>query len=164
MPSMVNDLRQPVAVRSLELQALLELQRILGSGPLKLVASSGETFELSPSLAELLKQLVGQMTEGRAVALTRGEKVVTTQQGAAMLGMSRPSFIKLLEEGEIPYHRVGNQRRVLLSELVEYLNRRDRDRWMARAKMDLLLKEIEESGQALQWRDDPLGPATEKNS
>ena len=46
-------------------------------------------------LHELMKQVVEQMVDGRAVRLTRGEKVVTTQQGAAMLGMSRPSLINL---------------------------------------------------------------------
>jgi excisionase family DNA binding protein len=151
---MVNDLRQPVQVKLLESRILLEMRRFLEGGPLKLVADSGETLELPAELRDLLKQVVEQMEEGRALTLTRGEKAVTTQQGAAMLGMSRPSFIKLLDQGEIPHHRVGNQRRVLLSELLGYLQRRDRDRWAARAEMDLLMAEVEKSGMPLQWRDE----------
>jgi excisionase family DNA binding protein len=150
---MVNDLRQPVEVKLLESRLVRELHRLLEGGPLKLVADSGEVLELLPDLRDLLKQVVEQMEEGRALTLTRGEKAVTTQQGAAMLGMSRPSFIKLLDQGEIPHHRVGNQRRVRLSDLRDYLHRRDGDRWVARAKLDLLIEEIEKSGLGLQWRD-----------
>ena len=149
---MVNDLRQPVEVKLLEWRLLRELHRLLEGGPLKLVADSGEALELPPESRDLLKQVVEQMEEGRALTLTRGEKVVTTQQGAAMLGMSRPSFIKLLDQGEISHHRVGNQRRVRLRDLLDYLRRRDGDRWVARAKLDLLIEEIEKSGLPLQWQ------------
>lgn len=153
MASMINDLRQPVATRALELRLVRQLQKLLEDAPLKLVGASGEALELPPSLRQFLKHVVEQMAEGRAVALARGKKVVTTQQGAAMLGMSRPSFIKLLDAGEVPHHRVGNQRRVLLSELLDYLHRHERDRWVARAKLDLLMKQIEKSGLPLPWSD-----------
>jgi excisionase family DNA binding protein len=107
---------------------------------------------LPHGLHELMKQVVEQMVDGRAVRLTRGEKVVTTQQGAAMLGMSRPSFIKLLDNGEMPHHRVGNQRRVLLRDLLDYLHLRDGDRWAARAELDLALARAAKSGlPTLQW-------------
>jgi excisionase family DNA binding protein len=150
---MVNDLRQPVVVKGLELRLLMQLRRLLQGGPLRLVADSGEVLELPPPLRDLLARVAEQMTEGRAVALARGQKAVTTQQGAAMLGMSRPSFIALLEEGEMPHHRVGNQRRVLLSHLLAYLHRRDRDGWVARSEMELLRKQIEESGRPLEWSE-----------
>jgi hypothetical protein len=42
---------------------------------------------------------------------------------------------------------------VLLSDLLDYLQRRDQDRWVARAELDLLMKQIEESGRPLEWRE-----------
>jgi excisionase family DNA binding protein len=149
---MINDLRQPAAVKSLELWSLLELKRLMmDDGPVKLVTASGEPAELPSPLRTLMIQVVEQTTEGRAVLLTRGEKLVTTQQGAAMLGISRPSFIKLLEQGEMPHHRVGNQRRVRVSDLLDYLQRHGGDRWVARVELDMLLEHVEKSGRSLEW-------------
>jgi excisionase family DNA binding protein len=153
---MVNDLRQPVVLKSLELRLVLQLQRLLESGSLKLVAESGKALELPPDLHDVLKQVVEQMAEGRTVILTRGEKVVTTQQAAAMLGMSRPTFIKCLESGLIPHHRVGNQRRVLLRDLLNYLRLRDGSRWAERMELDLALERLEKSGLPVSWAREPV--------
>ena len=40
-----------------------------------------------------------------------------------MLGISRPTLVKLLEAGKIPYERPGRHRRVLLADLVGYQQR-----------------------------------------
>lgn len=58
-------------------------------------------------------------------------KEVTTQEGADLMNMSRPTFIKLLDEGKIPFHRVGNRRKVKYMDVLEYKQELDRKRLQA---------------------------------
>ena len=39
-----------------------------------------------------------------------------------MLGVSRPHLVKLLEEGKIPYRKIGSHRRILFEDLGKYDN------------------------------------------
>ena len=58
-------------------------------------------------------------------------QVITTQRAADILGMSRPFFIKLLETGAMAHHRVGNQRRVYLREVLQFAQKREHERQAA---------------------------------
>jgi excisionase family DNA binding protein len=57
--------------------------------------------------------------------------------------MSRPFFVKSLETGVMPFHRVGNQRRVYLRDVLAYAQKRDEER---HAALDRLSRAAVEAG------------------
>ncbi len=136
-------LQEPVALPESEEARIRELNRMLQLGALCFVGAGGERLELPNEVLRLLKEIVRNMQLGRAIVLVPENQELTTQRAADLLGVSRPHFIKLLEGGELPYHKTGSHRRVFLQDLVTYQQHRDAER---KAALNRIAKEAFESG------------------
>jgi excisionase family DNA binding protein len=128
---------------STEREQVRQLERMLDLGAPALVSASGERLIVPPTVYEVLRQVVELMAQGKPVTLLQDSQVVTTQRAANLLGMSRPFFIKLLDAGAMAHHRVGNQRRVYLSDVLEFARKRDEER---QAALDRLSRHAFEAG------------------
>ena len=74
---------------------------------------------------------------GKAISIVPEHQQLTTQRAANILGVSRPFLVKLVENGDIPFHMVGAHRRIYLRDLLDYKRRRDASRHEAINKMAL---------------------------
>ena len=135
--------QEPVTLPPTERDQVRDLERLLGDEAPALISASGERLSLPPTVYGVLRRIVELMAEGNAVTLVTDNQVVTTQRAADLLGMSRPYFIKLLETGAMAHHRVGNQRRVYLRDVLEFARKRDEER---QASLDRLSRQALEAG------------------
>lgn len=115
----------------------------------KLVGPGGEAITLTPSAYEALCTVLTCLARGEAISLVPAHTMLSTNEAADFLNVSRPFLIKLLGRGEIPYEMVGTHRRVAFRDLVGYRERRRRGRAEA-------LQELADLDQL--QRGDPSGP------
>lgn len=108
-----------------------------------LIATDGTHIELPDELYEVLKDVVAALSQGLAITVAPQHTVLTTGQAADLLGVSRPTLVRLLEAGEIPFDKPGRHRRIRLGDLLAYQQRARRAR---AAGLDEMVRVSEEAG------------------
>lgn len=73
----------------------------------------GDQIELPESAYRALLLIVEAMAAGKAVTVAPQNQLLTTQQAADLLGVSRPTVIKLIDSGELPAETPGTRRRMI---------------------------------------------------
>lgn len=103
---------------------LLDLSKFLetSAADAALLGPDGQQVPLPMEMYEVLVDVARAMRAGQAVSVIPIDKILTTQEAADFLGVSRPTLVTLLENGRIPFQRSGQgrHRRVRLQDLLEY--------------------------------------------
>lgn len=138
MPAFAEELggRLPSA---LERAAANQLRRILAShvssdSTLRIIddeTKKPSEIKLTPGLSKLLTELLRHIGSGDAVTLVPVSQMLSTQQAADILNVSRPFLISLLDKGEIDHELVGRHRRVKAETLFAYKRARNEKRGKA---------------------------------
>lgn len=78
------------------------------------------SHEIPAQLAGLVEDLVKRVAEGQHVSVGGAPEEITTTVAAKMLGMSRPTLMKLVREHRIPSRSVGNHTRLRTRDVLVY--------------------------------------------
>ncbi|MEU2349740.1 helix-turn-helix domain-containing protein [Modestobacter sp. NPDC049651] len=92
----------------------------------------GLPADLPEPLGEVLRLAAAALAEGRPVTLACHEPTLSTQEAADLLGVSRPTLVRLLDSGVIPFDQPRRHRRVQLADLLAYQQRIHHDERAAR--------------------------------
>jgi excisionase family DNA binding protein len=82
--------------------------------------NEAHTVELPTSALRLLVDILSELADGNAVKVVPIHAELTTQEAADLMNVSRPHLVKLLEMGDLPFHKTGKHRRVRFSDLMIY--------------------------------------------
>ena len=99
-------------------------------------------IELPTSALRLLVDVLSELADGNAVKVVPVHAELTTQEAADLLNVSRPHLVKLLETGELPYHKTGKHRRVRFDQLMDYRTRRDQESTASMAELARQAQEL----------------------
>ncbi|MBK9102411.1 MAG: helix-turn-helix domain-containing protein [Austwickia sp.] len=121
------------------------LERTGGRAPERrpaIVSADGTQHEIPEAMVDVLRQVAHALGAGMGVNVAPLNAMLTTQEAADFLGISRPTLVRILERGELPMEQPGRHRYVRLSDLLEYQQRSRADRRRALSDMVRLSEEV----------------------
>jgi excisionase family DNA binding protein len=135
LPAYAEELGQRLPSKD-EKTAAAQLRTVLAAhmehgGKLRVLeegARSPVELVLTPTISKLLIEVLRHISTGDAVTLVPVSKMLTTQQAADILNVSRPFLISLIDKGDIPHELVGRHRRIKAEAMFAYKRARDERR------------------------------------
>jgi excisionase family DNA binding protein len=112
-------------------------------GKAALVGPDDVRWDLPAEAYRVLREALEAMSKGLAITVMPRHTMLTTQEAADMLGISRPTLVKLLGEGVIPFEQRGRHRRLLLTDVLDY---QQRSRIERNRQLDAMADEAAEHG------------------
>ena len=139
---MANLETEDVAISQAQQEETERLYATLRQTEAKLIGPDGKAEILPPNVDAFLFGLLRDLRAGYSVTILQNKTQLTTVEASELLGMSRQFLVKLLEKGEIPFHKVGTHRRIYVRDVLAYKKQRDTNR--RKALVDLARAEYEE--------------------
>ncbi len=84
------------------------------------IEETEEKIKIPLIALKLLAKILKATSQGKPISVVPIATEMTTQAAAELLSCSRPHFVKLLEEGKIPFTKIGKHRRVKFDDVINY--------------------------------------------
>lgn len=96
---------------------------------------AGDQVEIPHEIYDVLVTAVDAMRKGLAVTITPRSLTLTTQQAAELLGVTRPTIVRILDAGRIPFEKPGTHRRIKLEDILSFKEARKAEQYQALASL-----------------------------
>lgn len=110
---------QKIALESYDALASV-IEQLKSENPEIEIEETEERIKIPLKALKILGEVLKAMSQGKPFSLVPMATEVTTQKAAEILGCSRPHLVKLLEEGQIEFTKVGKHRRVRFEDVMQY--------------------------------------------
>ena len=91
---------------------------------LKLGHGRAQAGEIPAELRELLMKVLAVVARGDTVTIGSLPDELTTTVAAAQLGVSRPTLMRMIRDGQIPAHKVGSHHRLRTCDVLDARRKR----------------------------------------
>lgn len=102
----------------------------------------GDDLLLPGHLVHLLLNMLSEISQGNAVGIMPIHAELSTQEAANILNVSRPHLVKLLEQGEISFHKTGTHRKMLAKDVFAYKEKITKQRYEVLDELTALSQEM----------------------
>ncbi len=148
---MKNEIRYKSELRRLSQQTrqqieqdIKQLSESLTVGlPARLRLGDDQEIALPVAAVELIREALTLERDGKGFLLLEEDAEVSPEKAAEMLRISRPTLLKKLDGGEIPFHYVGSHRRIAVADVLAY---RHTQKERAQAALRQMRDEADEMG------------------
>jgi len=107
------------------------------------IEETEEKIRIPINALRLLAKILMELSRGNPISIVPIATEITTQAAAELIGCSRPHIVRLLEEGKIPFTKVGKHRRIKYEDLAKF---KKEMKSRQRNKIQELMQLDEESG------------------
>lgn len=98
--------------------------------------------QMPVSALRFLVDVLTALGDGNTVKLVPIHAELTTQEGGDLLNISRPTFVKLLDDGLIPFTLAGNRRKVKYADIQSYKEKLETNRLATLEKLSALDQDL----------------------
>ncbi len=103
---------------------------------------AGDPIELDEGLFDLMRRILIDVSQNRAIQILPHAMELTTVQAAEFLQVSRPHLINQINLGRLKCRMVGTHRRIKLQDLIEYGAKVSSDSKAAREELTSLAEDL----------------------
>lgn len=82
--------------------------------------SPGQMVPIPPALAGIVQEVINGLSRGATMTIGSVPREVTTTTAAKMLGVSRPTLMKLIADEKLPAHKVRTHTRLMTSDVLAF--------------------------------------------